>query len=65
MADANGRSDECVVRLTMEDISAHLRLLPDQKDVLYRRQANLGNRVLSLSVYVKKLLVITFSLNFR
>ena len=32
MAVANDGSDECVVRLAMEDILALLRLLPAQKD---------------------------------
>ena len=40
----DGRTDECVVRFTMEDILAHLWLLSGQKDVWYYRQENLENR---------------------
>lgn len=37
----NGRNEECVARLTMEDILAHLRLLLGEKDAWYHRQVNL------------------------
>ena len=43
MVAVNGRSDEFVVRLTMEDILAHLHLLPGQKDAWYYKQVNLEN----------------------
>ena len=43
MADANSRSDECVVRLMVEEILAHLRLLSGQKDAGYYRQVDLEN----------------------
>ena len=35
MAGTDGRRDECVVRLMMEDILAYLRLLSGQKDAWY------------------------------
>ena len=45
IADENGRSDECVVRLTIEDILAHLWLLSGQQDAWYYRPVNLENWV--------------------
>ena len=42
MADANGRSDACVVKLTLKDILAHLQLLSGKKDA-WNRQVNLEN----------------------
>ena len=43
MVNVNGRSDECVVRLTVKDILAPLWLVLGQQDAWYYRQVNLEN----------------------